>query len=458
MGAFLDRYTSLSRQFAADQLLRPAQSFFGKQAFSSLLLLLTTTIALAWANSRFASSYHELWHTHLCLSLGSHRIDKSLIHWINDGLMTFFFFTVGLEIKREVLVGELATARKALLPIVAALGGMLVPGILYVALNHGSPTVSGWGIPMATDIAFALGAVAVFGKRLPVGLRVFLTAFAIADDLGAVFVIALFYTQQIVWHYLVVCIIFVLSLAAANFFWIRWAPLYGLLGLGTWFFVLGSGVHPTVAGIVVALFIPARGKYDTDRFVQNVNNIMSDFHCEEQSCGYSIMLDKGHLNAVHALELACHDVETPLQRLEHALHPWVAFGVLPLFALVNAGLTLKGIDLAQASLHPATLGIIVGLVLGKPLGITAFSYLAIKLDLASLPEGVGWPHILGAGMLGGIGFTMSLFISSLSFATPELLDGAKLGILLGSLLAAATGLLFLALTCAGRRRRQAQTS
>jgi NhaA family Na+:H+ antiporter len=372
--------------------------------------------------------------------------------------MTYFIFIVGLEIKREILVGELSTPKSALLPVVAALGGMLVPGAIYYTLNRGTPTASGWGIPMATDIAFALGAIAVFGRKLPVGLRVFLSAFAIADDLGAVVIIAVFYTKEIVWSYLIICLFFIAGLALANILWIRWTLLYALLGLGIWVAVLGSGVHPTVAGFVVAMFIPAKGKYDTDIFVKKVKEIMDKFQCEEQSCGYSILLDRGHLNAVHSLEVACHEVETPLQRLEHSLHPWIAFLLLPLFAFANAGLSLKGIDLASIVLQPLTLGITLGLFLGKPIGIAIFSFLAVKTGIAVLPADVRWSHIIGAGMLGGIGFTMSLFVSGLSFASPELLNYAKLGILLGSILAAVAGIVFLACDCAFLGKGKENTS
>ncbi len=422
-----------------------------------MLLLFATVLAIVWANSTLAPLYHELLHADLTLALGELRITKSLVHWINDGLMTFFIFVVGLEIKREILVGELSSRKSALLPVVAALGGMLVPGAVYLALNYGTDTAHGWGIPMATDIAFALGAIAVFGKKLPVGLRVFLSAFAIADDLGAVIVIALFYTKEIAWHYLVICVFFVLALAIANLLWIRLTLLYTLLGLGIWVAVLGSGIHPTVAGFVVAMFIPARGKYDTDRFVKRVKEIMDDFHCEEQSCGYSILMNRGHLNAVHALELACHEVETPLQRLEHALHPWIAFGLLPVFAFANAGLSLEGINFASVVSQPLTIGVTLGLFLGKPLGITLFSILAVKTGVAVLPAEVRWSQILGAGMLGGIGFTMSLFIAGLSLDSPEMLNYSKLGILLGSLLAATAGLVFLSFECALRSKRESVT-
>lgn len=443
----LNSYKSLPSALVADYIVRPAESFFKKEASSSVLLLLASFVAVAWANSTLAPFYHDLLHTRLTLELGEFQITKSLLHWINDGLMTYFIFIVGLEIKREILVGELSNPKSALLPVAAALGGMLVPGVIYFSLNRGTPTASGWGIPMATDIAFALGAIAVFGRKLPVGLRVFLSAFAIADDLGAVIIIAVFYTKEIVWSYLIICLFFVAGLAVANLLWIRWTLLYALLGLAIWVAVLGSGVHPTVAGFVVAMFIPAKGKYDTDIFVKKVKEIMDVFQCEEQSCGYSILLDRGHLNAVHALEMACHQVETPLQRLEHSLHPWIAFVLLPLFALANAGLSLKGIDLASIVNQPLTLGITLGLFLGKPIGIALFSFLAVKTNVAVLPAKVRWSHIIGAGMLGGIGFTMSLFVSGLSFVSPELLNYAKLGILLGSILSAVVGLAFLGWYC-----------
>lgn len=454
----LNNYKSLPTTFVADFIVRPAESFFKKEASSSVLLLLASLVAVAWANSSFAPAYHHFLHTNFTLALGELRITKSLVHWINDGLMTFFIFVVGLEIKREVLVGELSSPKSALLPAVAALGGMLLPGAIYVLLNRGTATANGWGIPMATDIAFALGAIAVFGRKLPVGLRVFLSAFAIADDLGAVIIIAFFYTKEIVWSYLIICVFFVLGLLVANLLWIRSTLPYVLLGLGIWIFVLGSGVHPTVAGFVVAMFIPARGKYDTDQFVKKVREILDEFQCEEQSCGYSILLNQNHLSAVHALELACHEVETPLQRMEHSLHPWIAFGLLPVFAFANAGLSLEGVNLASIFAHPVTIGISLGLLLGKPVGITLFSYVAVKTNIAVLPAGVRWSHIIGAGMLGGIGFTMSLFVSNLSFVSPELLNYSKLGILLGSILSAVAGLLFLTYDCSLQSRRDAAPS
>jgi NhaA family Na+:H+ antiporter len=444
-----DKYIKSTRQLVADQILRPAQQFFNKEASSSILLISATAIALIWVNSSIAETYHSFWHTEISFTFGHFHISKTLLHWVNDGLMSLFFFTVGLEIKREILVGELATPKKALLPVIAALGGMIVPGLIYAALNVGLPTIHGWGIPVATDIAFALGAVAVFGRKLPVGLRIFLAAFAIADDLGAVVIIAIFYTKEIVWSNLIISLFLIFGLAVANFFWIRQTLIYAILGLAVWFFVLGSGVHPTIAGVIVSLFVPARGRYDTDNFLQNIKKITEKFECEEQSCGYSILLNQEHMYAVQALELACHDVETPLQRLMHALHPWVAFLILPLFAMGNTGLIFRGIVFSEAVSNPVILGIILGLVVGKPIGILLFSYLSVKTGLASLPQEVRWSHIFGGAMLGGIGFTMSLFLSELSFADPHIIDYARIAILTGSILSAVFGMSFLGIVAAG---------
>jgi Na+:H+ antiporter, NhaA family len=438
-----DKYIISTRQLVADQILRPAQQFFDKEASSSILLIAATAIALFWVNSSIGETYHNFWHTEISFTFGHFHINKTLLHWVNDGLMSLFFFTVGLEIKREILVGELATPKKALLPVIAALGGMIVPGLIYAALNVGSPTIHGWGIPVATDIAFALGALAVFGRKLPVGLRIFLAAFAIADDLGAVVIIAIFYTKEIVWFNLIISLFLIFGLAVANFFWIRQTLIYAILGLAVWFFVLGSGVHPTIAGVIVSLFVPARGRYDTDNFLQNIKKITEKFECEEQSCGYSILLNQEHMYAVQALELACHDVETPLQRLMHALHPWVAFLILPLFAMGNTGLIFRGIVFSEAVSNPVILGIIFGLVVGKPIGILLFSYLSVKTGIASLPQEVRWSHIFGGAMLGGIGFTMSLFLSELSFTDPHIIDYARIAILTGSILSAVFGMSYL---------------
>ena len=425
------------------ELVRPFRTFFGNEASSSILLIGATLLAVAWTNSPFGYTYHRFWETSLSFSVGDASITRTLRQWIDEGLMAVFFFAMGLEIKREILVGELSSMKKALLPVGAALGGMLLPAVTYALINKGLPTSTGWGIPMATDIAFALGALFILGKRIPLGLRVFLSALAIADDLGSVIVIALFYSSGISLHYLFISFLFLLLIAVANLLWIRVPLIYAILGVGLWVTVLGSGLHATIAGVVVALFIPAKGRYDTDTFLQNVSKHMSAFSCPPDGCGPSILKDERHLSSVHSIELACHHVETPLQRLEHALHPWVAFLVVPLFALANMGLTIIAPDLSQTLRSPMTFGIAAGLLFGKPIGISAFSYLFVRAGFASLPRGVSWPQIFGVSVLGGIGFTMSLFISGLSFKDPLLLDHAKLGILTGSTVSGMIGLVML---------------
>ncbi len=428
------------RREVTPQLVLPFHRFFKNEASSSILLIVATVVAIVWANSPAGETYTHFWETRLSISLGDLSISLSLREWINEAIMCFFFFVVGLEIKREVLVGELSTRKKALLPVSAALGGMILPALIYYSLNFGRETSGGWGIPMATDIAFALGILYILGQRVPAGLRVFLSAFAIADDMGAVLVIALFYTEQIAVDYLLLSILILAVIGVASYFWVRSTLFYTLMGILLWFAVLGSGVHSTVAGILVAFFIPARGKYNTDRFLEEVGYYLSRFQCPPNGCGESILLNQEHLNAVQSIEVACHHVETPLQRLEHALHPWVAFLVIPLFALANGGVSLEGVSLSRLIDSRVEMGIILGLLVGKPVGITFFTWLAVKTGLSELPYKVRWGHILGAAVLGGIGFTMSLFIATLSFKEYNLVEEAKFGILTASLLSGILGI------------------
>ncbi len=420
------------------KIIGPFQEFFKKLVSGSFLLLIAVVAAIIWAN--ISASYGSFWATELSLEIGDIHISKSLIHWIDEALMTLFFFTVGLEIKREILVGELATFKKALLPVSAAIGGMLIPALIYMAFNYGTPTSNGWGIPMATDIAFSLAILAILGNRVPMGTRIFLTAFAIADDLGAVLIIAIFYTQTISWNYLLIAAFFLCALAVANYLWVRMTVVYAILGIGVWIAVLCSGVHATVAGVLVALFIPAKGKYDTQTFINKVKSYINSFECQEDGCGYTILLNKHHQNAVQSIELACHEVETPLRRLEYGLNPWVAFLILPLFALANSGVAMDNIDVARALMHPVSLGIFFGLVLGKPIGISLFTYISVKVLKTDLQAGVKWIHIIGASFLGGIGFTMSLFISGLSFTANEIVELSRLSIVFGSIISGAIGL------------------
>jgi len=433
---------------------RSSHWFFTKEVIGSVLLLCAAVTAAIVANSRFYDQYEHLLHLELSFAVGRFEFSNSLLHWVNDGLMALFFFTVGLEIKREILVGELASPKLALLPIMAAAGGMLVPGLIYAAFNWGSPGMAGWGIPVATDIAFSLGAIAILGSRLPVGLRIFLSTFAIADDLGAVFIIAVFYTKTISMQFLGAALVCLFILFIANVFWVRWIPFYIVMGIAVWICVFGSGVHATVAGVAVAMLVPARGKYDMVRFVRTIQRITGGMRTDRDIDGhwFSIFLRPEHLDSVLELKTACNDVATPLQRLEHALLPWVIFCILPLFAFLNAGLTFHDTPISGALLHPVTLGCLLGLLIGKPVGIAAASYLAVRFNIAQLPANVRWGHICGAGMLGGIGFTMSLFISGLSFDDLYSLNCAKLGVFAASILAALGGIIFLGAYAASLRR------
>jgi len=413
--------------------------YFKRAAGGSLPLFATTVLALVWANTA-NESYHHFWHTEVGVEAAGFVLRKTLAHWIDDALMVLFFFIVGLEIKREILVGELASFERAILPVAAALGGMLLPAGIYMALNWGLPTFHGWGIPMATDIAFSLAVLAALGRRVPFGVKVFLSAFAIADDLGAVLVIAIFYTSGLQWVYLAAAGGFLLLLFLLNRLWVHEPLAYVVLGVGLWACILGSGVHATVAGVILAMFIPARGRYDTDTFVEKVRCNLNRFREGQGSRGETILLNSEHLSAVQNIELACHSVATPLQRLEQALHGWVTFFVLPLFALANAGILLTGFSLEESLSHPVTLGVALGLLLGKPVGIFLTTFGAARLLKAPLMGGVTWLHIAGASILGAIGFTMSLFIGGLSFTQPERVEAAKLGILIASVIAALAGL------------------
>jgi NhaA family Na+:H+ antiporter len=423
-------------------LVGPFQKFVRKVVTGGFLLFAATVIALLWANIAH-ESYLAFWHTELSLRLGPMEITRSVQHWIDEALMTLFFFTVGLEIKRELIIGELASFKRASLPVAAAAGGMIVPALIYTMFNYGTPTANGWGIPMATDIAFALAVIAILGHRIPFGIRIFLSALAISDDIGAVLVIALFYTQSIAWYYLLVALFFLGGIVLANMLWVRYTLLYVLLGVGVWIAILGSGIHATVAGVVVALLIPAQGRYDTATFIQKVFRYLEKFDCDSTSCGHTVLINQQHLSIIQNIENACHQTQTPLQRMLGALNSWVALVILPLFALANAGVYVVGLDIQAALASPITLGVLLGLVIGKPLGIFSFTFGASKLLNAPLSHGVTWPHILGASMLGGIGFTMSIFIGGLSFANPEFIELSKIGVIGGSLISGALGLALL---------------
>jgi NhaA family Na+:H+ antiporter len=417
------------------------QEFAHNEAAGGGVLLACAILALLWANSPWSDAYADLWGTYLTIGTADHALTMSLGHWVNDGLMAIFFFVVGLEIKRELLVGELASPRQAAFPAAAALGGALLPAALYAAINAGSAGADGWGVPMATDIAFVLGVLALLGDRIPIALKVFLTALAIVDDILAVLVIAFFYTASVSWTSLGLAIAFVAALVIANRLHVRRPLIYGLLGIGLWIAVLKSGVHATVAGVLLALTIPARTRIDPDEFVARGRAILDDFAGAGEH-GRSILTNGPRQEAVQELEAACEAVEAPLQRLEHLLHPWVTFAIMPLFALANAGVALAG-DGGAAWSGRVIAGIVLGLVLGKPLGITLFAWLATRARVASLPTGLAWRQLAAASVLGGIGFTMSLFVADLALAGGSMLTSAKLGILAASAVAGLTGWLLL---------------
>ncbi len=424
-------------------IVTPFQRFLQTEASGGILLIIFTALALIWANSPWSESYFNLWNTKTGLAFGDWSLIKYLILWVNDGLMAIFFFLVGLEIKREVMVGELSSVRKASLPFFAAIGGMLFPALLFAFLQAGSPGAEGWGIPMATDIAFSLGILSLLGKRVPLSMKIFLTAFAIVDDIGAVMVIALFYSGEIYLPALYIALGLFLVLIAFNFFNIRKKTLYVAVGIIIWYFFLKSGLHPTIAGIMVAFTVPITSRIRAQDFVEEVDNGLVVFK-EFEDDPTDHLLSYEQLSSVESLSNAAKHVQPPLQKLEHDLHGFVAFFILPVFALANAGVALEGAGEALGS--PLTLNIALGLLIGKMVGVSLFSWIGVKLGWASLPEGTNWKQLIALGLLGGVGFTMALFISNLAFVDADLLNQAKMGILIGSTLAGVGGYLILRLT------------
>ncbi|TQV61785.1 MAG: Na+/H+ antiporter NhaA [Halothiobacillaceae bacterium] len=423
-----------------EQALSPFEKFIKWESASGLMLMAATVLALVLANSALAHAFHEAWETPFRIGMGEWALEKSIHHWINDGLMALFFFLVGLEIKSEFLAGSLSTPRQAALPIVAALGGMVVPALIYFAINPSGDYATGWGIPMATDIAFAIGVLTLLGPRVPKALVMFLVALAIVDDLGAVVVIALFYTADLDMQALWAAASVLGVLALLNAGNIRKPLPYAILGGLLWYAVLKSGVHATVAGVLTALMIPASSRFTQEAFSRHVRELMDRF--DTASCGPSarLLACRNQTHMLETLQEGLHAMQPPLVRLEHFFALPVAFLIIPLFALANAGVSLDAEALAHTFSHPAAIGIMLGLVVGKPLGITLFTWLSVKTGLTRLPAGVGMGHVFGAGLVAGIGFTMSIFIAELSFGgDPAILELAKAGILSASLIAALLG-------------------
>jgi len=428
-----------------DRILAPLRAFTEGSASGGVLLILATVIALVWVNSPAAAAYDDLWHTELELRVAGFDLTRDLHFWVNDALMAIFFLVIGLEIKREVLVGELDTPRRAVLPVAAAVGGAAVPALIFLlVVGPGSPAARGWGVPMATDIAFALGVLALLGRWAPLGLRIFLTALAIVDDLLAVMVIAIFYTDTLDLRALAVAGGVILVLLAMNALGVRRLAAYAIPGVALWIAVYATGVHPTIAGVLLAFTIPARTRLDGPSYVQQAAAQLRDVAAKFRG---EAGIEERHA-ALWELEDITRRAQAPMLRLEHALNPWVAFLIVPVFALANAGVRFPP-DIGAALSEPVVIGVVVGLVLGKQLGITAAAWLVVRSGLATLPDGVGWRHMYGVAWLGGIGFTMSLFVSELAFPDPALLAAAKLGILVASAIAGLGG--FAVLVLASRR-------
>lgn len=423
-----------------EKIIAPVNRFIHLEYTSGIILLLSVVIAIIWANSSFGESYHQLWEKHLSVSFDSHTLNKPLHIWINDGLMALFFFVIGLELKREFMDGELSTVKKAAMPMAAALGGMLIPAGLYFLININSGGAHGWGIPMATDIAFALALLSMAGTHIPPAVKVFLSALAVADDLGAVLVIAFFYTAQVNFIALGIAGLFLLALAIGNKMGVRSSAFYLILGICVWVGFLLSGVHATIAGVLVAFTIPAVTRVEEKVYAQNLRQLSNEF--EQEIPNNSTLTTPAQHQTIRQVKKLSLAAETPLQKIEHALHPYVAFLIMPLFALANSGIII-GSDIFSAMVNPVSMGVTIGLVLGKFTGVLLFSFIMVKSGLGALPQGANWKHMAGIALLAGVGFTMSLFISGLAFADPTLVTQAKYGILLASLLSGSLGFLFL---------------
>lgn len=435
-----------------ERLVGPFARFAHLSSASGILLFICTIVALVWVNAGGWESYHHIFHVlNVHIGIGGWHLGHghlTLGHFINDALMAVFFLLVGLEIKRELIVGELSDLRKAALPVAGAIGGMLVPALIFVALNLAGTGLRGWGVPMATDIAFALGILALLGSRVPNSLRIFLTTLAIADDIGALLVIALFYTEKIQWAYLGYAGMLVVLLIALNRSGFKRSIWFLVPGVFLWYCFFESGVHATIAGVLLAATIPVNPRVDRRRYVDYTRTALDIFERNNDPT-QDIRTNATQRAAVMTINQNCRLVLPTLHRMEDGLHGWVAFIIIPIFALANAGVYIEG-SVTQLALTPVSLGVILGLFIGKPLGITLVSWLACRTGLARLPADVSWRHILGAGCLGGIGFTMSMFIALLGYKdAPDHLTEAKLGILIAAVLSAICGLAVL-LTCPNR--------
>jgi NhaA family Na+:H+ antiporter len=425
-----------------DLIITPFQKFVKIESLSGMLLFGSAILALILANSPIGDQFQSIWQYKLGISTTGFELVKPLILWVNDGMMAIFFFLIGLEIKRELLIGELNTVKKASFPLFAAIGGMAVPVLIFLLLNKNPETAGAWGIPMATDIAFSLAILRLLGKRVPLGLKVFLTAFAIVDDLGAVMVIAVFYSDTLNWSLIGIALVLLAILFFLSYRKIYAKGLILVFGVVIWVLFLKAGIHPTIAGVLLAFTVPIRQKINVNTYVDKLSDIVDNI--KKKGEAKAPLLSKTQIQEIDNLEDWTEKVQSPLQHLEHRLHNWVAFLIMPIFALSNSGVELGG----NMELDTALAGIIVaGLVVGKLLGVTIMSWVGVKLGFAELPEGANYGQIIGISLLAGVGFTMSIFVANLAFFDqPQLLDSAKVGILLGSFIAGLAGYLVLRFT------------
>lgn len=420
------------------------QNYISKESLSGIILFCATVLAVIVANSSLGEAYYNLWHMPLGITLGSSTISMDLTHWIDDGLMSIFFLMVGLEIKRELVCGELSSVQKASFPVVAAIGGMLVPALIYVGFNSENPL--GFGIPMATDIAFALGILMLLGKRVNPAIKLFLVALAVVDDLGAVLVVALVYTNEINAIYflhagLTYALLWILNLSGVK----KLGP-YLILGIALWIFIHSIGIHATIAGVLLAFVIPIQGKIDEQSFVSNTMHSLKEF---ENNSNTIQTLSHKQIDALENIAHNYDNVQNPLVKLEHNLHNFSAFFIMPLFAFSNAGVL---IDLSTISANVMiVLGVVLGLIIGKPIGVVGFTYLAVKLNLVAKPKEINWSDIIAVGFLAGIGFTMSIFITHLAFEDESLIAAVKLGVFFASFIAAVIGVVLILMNDKKRR-------
>lgn len=426
-------------------ILDPMRRFISKSSTGGILLFSAAVVAVVLTNSPWAAEYAHFWELEFKIGFGEQALSKPLHHWINDGLMAIFFFVVGLELKREIMGGALSTVQGAMMPVAAAFGGMIVPAFIYWMINPSGPASSGWGIPMATDIAFALGILHLLGDRVPLSMKIFLTALAIADDLGAVLVIAIFYTSHIDLASLGQAAIYLTILMVANRLGVRSTIFYALVGAGgVWLAFLMSGVHATIAAVLIAFTIPATVKIDEASYTRRLEGLLKRYKDEEPNNNPLVTTEQLHI--IEEIRTCSKMALTPLQRLEHALHPFVTFIIMPVFALANAGVSIEG-NFLESLMSPVSVGVILGLIVGKFCGVFAASYIMLRSGLGMLPKDLTLKHLAAMSVLAGIGFTMSLFVADLAFTDANTIRQARFGILTSSLLAAIVGFIFVRAVC-----------